>query len=182
MYQDEKTTVSERVERLKELIEDLKVAMLTTVHSDGSLRSRPMMTQDLDSDGTLWFFTGRDGQKSDDIIHHGEVNLSFSNPGDNKFVSISGNAQLVFDKEKAKELWTPFAKAWFPDGVDDPNLALIKVDVKGAEYWDVKSGFMVQLIGFVKATFTGKPMDEKSAKLFSQAEKISGSDIKSAMH
>jgi general stress protein 26 len=63
---------------------------------------------------------------------------------------------LIRDREKAKELWNPILKAWFPEGLEDPNLALLKVSVEKAEYWDTPSGKMVQAIGFVKALATGK--------------------------
>lgn len=60
------------------------------------------------------------------------------------------------DKARAKELWNPIYKAWFPDGLDDPNLALIRVDVDQAEYWDSPNSKVVQLAGFVKAIVTGQ--------------------------
>jgi general stress protein 26 len=53
-------------------------------------------------------------------------------------------------------LWNPFYKAWFPDGLDDPHLGLLRVDVEKAEYWDSPNSKVVQLAGFVKALVTGQ--------------------------
>src|SRR3954462_15211660 len=78
-------------------------------------------------------------------------------PDDQQFVSVNGRAQLIRDRAKIEQLWNPIYKAWFPNGLDDPELALIKVNVEGAEYWDTPNGKMVQLIGFVKSIATGKP-------------------------
>ena len=49
------------------------------------------------------------------------------------------------DPAKARELWSPFLKAWFPQGLDDPDLVLIRVEVESAEFWDVASKKMMTL-------------------------------------
>ena len=146
----------QNVSKIAEMIKDVRVAMLTTVEHDGSLRSRPMATQNSRFDGTLWFFTDASSPKVQEILHNQQVNVSYSDPGDQKYVSVSGTAQLVRDRAKAEELWTPFHLAWFPKGVDDPSMALLAVDVEKAEYWDSPSSTMVHLVGFVKALATGK--------------------------
>ncbi len=145
----------ESIKKLRELIKDIKFAMLTTAGDDGSLRSRPMATQQIEFDGDLWFFTNASAPKVDEIRHDQHVNVSFSSPEDNRYVSVSGKAQVVRDRKKAEELWNPFYKAWFPGGLDDPDLALLKVPVEKAEYWDSPSSPVVHLIGFVKAVATG---------------------------
>jgi general stress protein 26 len=143
--------------KLHSLIKDIQFTMMTTVCPDGSLRSRPMATHKDDQfDGTLWFFTNDHDAKVHEILEDTHVNLSYADPGKNDYVSVSGRATLVKDKAKAKELWNPLYKAWFPDGVDDPQLALIRVDVDRAEYWDSPNSKMVQLAGFVKALVTGE--------------------------
>ena len=147
------------VAKLRELIKDIKIAMLTTVEADGSLRSRPMGTQQTEFDGDLWFFTGKSSGKVTEIQHNQQVNLSFAEPGDNRYVSVSGRAELVDDRSKEKELWNPFIKAWFPKGLDDPDLTLLKIKVEAAEYWDAPSSTMVNLVGFAKAVLTGKRPD-----------------------
>ena len=147
------------LEKLRDLIKGTRVAMMTTVDQDGSLHSRPMATQETELAGELWFFTGADSAKAGEIGRDGRVNLSYSKPDDESYVSVSGTAQVVHDKAKAKELWNPFVKAWFPKGVDDPNLALVRVEVEKAEYWDAPSSKMVQLAGMLKAVVTGKQYD-----------------------
>lgn len=144
-------------EKLTELIKDISIAMLTTVTSDGSLRSRPMATQDLPFDGDLWFFTSDDSGKTDEIAREHEVNLAYSDPKNQKYVSLSGTAQVVRDYDKARQLWKPFYKTWFPGGLEDPHLALLRVQVNTAEYWDMPSSKMVHLFGWAKSALTGTP-------------------------
>jgi general stress protein 26 len=142
--------------KLAELIKDIKFAMLTTETAEGQLHSRPMATQQLQFDGDLWFFTSRSSSKVSELDSHHHVNVSYSNPDDNRWVSVSGTAETVHDKAKMKELWNPLFKAWFPRGLEDPEVCLLRVRVESAEYWDTPSSKMVQLAGFIKAVATGK--------------------------
>ena len=147
---------AEHVKKLAGLIRGIDVAMMTTVAEDGALRSRPMATPQAEFDGTLWFFTRADAPKVDEVGRDRRVNVSYASPGDHRYVSVSGTAQLVRDKEKIRELWSPGLKEWFPKGPDDPELALLRVDAEEAEYWDAPSGAMVRVAGFLKAVVTGQ--------------------------
>jgi len=149
------TDQSERIKKLSEMIKDIEIAMLTTAEPDGTLRSRPMATQKFEFDGDLWFFTRASSPKVDEIEQEHRVNVSYAAPDKQRYVSVSGRARLVRDKSKIKELWSPVLKAWFPKGLDDPDLALLKVSVEQAEYWDSPSSTVAHLVGFVKAVATG---------------------------
>ena len=156
------------VEKLGALIKDVKIAMLTTPDSDGTLRSRPMATQNGEFDGTLWFFTRASSPKVEEVEQSHQVNLSYAAPDSNTYVSVSGTATLVRDPAKAKQLWNPILKAWFPQGLEDPDLALLHVEVEKAEYWDSPSSAMVHMVGFVKAIATGhayKPSPGEHGKI-----------------
>lgn len=147
----------ENLHKLIDKIKDIKVAMMTTMEEDGSLRSRPMRNSEVKEDGIIWFFTGYESGKSHEIKHDSHVNLSYAEPDDELYVSVSGRASLSRDKTKIDELWNPALKAWFPGGKDDPNIGLIKVVIEKAEYWDAPNSVMVHLYGMVKATLTGEP-------------------------
>ncbi len=150
------TERQDAIQKLASLIKDIEFAMLTTVEANGSLRSRPMATQKTEFDGTLWFFTRGDSPKVEEIDRQHQVNLSYANPNKQAYVSISGTATLVRDASKNKELWNPLYKTWFPDGLDDPQLALLEVEIDKAEYWDFPSSKVVQVVGFFKAMATGQ--------------------------
>jgi general stress protein 26 len=151
----ENATHTEQVKKLGELIKDIRIAMLTTVDEDGTLRSRPMATQEAEFDGDLWFFTRDDAPKVHEGLRERNVNVSYSS--DNRWVSVSGRMSLVQDRAKMKELWSEQFRAWFPDGLDDPKLGLIKVEADHAEYWDSgPSNVFIQIRGYVKAALTGE--------------------------
>src|SRR5215204_4669379 len=148
----------ESIEKLKGLLEDIDFAMLTTV-AGGKFRSRPMSTQEMDENGDLWFFTSDETHKVEEIEADDRVLVAYSQPDDNTYVSVFGRAKLVKDRAKIEELWNPVHKAWFPEGVDDPHLSLLKISVEEAEYWDSPNSKLVQIAGFVKALVTGQEAD-----------------------
>ena len=107
-------------------------------------------------DGDLWFFTYGDTPKVHEIETRPQVNVSFSSPKDQTYVSLSGRAELVRDKAKVHELWSPSLKAWFPDGEDTPDIALLKINVEKAEFWDSPSSPIAHAIGLAKSLVTGQ--------------------------
>ncbi|HZT03244.1 MAG TPA: pyridoxamine 5'-phosphate oxidase family protein [Steroidobacteraceae bacterium] len=142
--------------RLADLIADAEVAMLTTEEPDGTLRSRPLMTLEMDQEGRLWFFTNLSTRKVGEMDQHRKVNLSYADVARQAFVSISGRVRLLRDEEKARELWTQRVKPWFPSGLEDPDLGLLEVTVDEAEYWDVPASRMQRLFGLT-ASGGGEP-------------------------
>jgi general stress protein 26 len=143
------------MQKLADLIDATRIAMLTTEEPDGSLRSRPLATLQMDSAGKLWFFTALSSGKVGEIDQHRKVNLSYANPGKQDYVSISGHARLLRDPEKMQQLWTRWVEPWFPDGLDDPDLALLEVTVDDAEYWDAPASKTQRLLGLAKVLSTG---------------------------
>ena len=123
----------ESIEKLKGLTESIDFAMLTTF-ANNKLRSRPMSTQEMDENGNLWFFTSEDTHKVEEIEANPQVNVAYSKPDDNTYVSVSGTASVSKDRAKIEELWSEIYKAWFPKGLDDPKLCLLKIQVEEAEY------------------------------------------------
>ena len=158
-------TRGQAITTLNGMIKDIKMAMLTTVDDCGALHSRPMATQQVEFDGDLWFFTGADTGKVNEIRHDAQVNVAYAQPDKNRYVSVSGVARLVRDQAKMQELWSPIYKAFFPKGLDDPDLALLHITVQSAEYWDGPSGALVQLTGFVKALVTGQPYEADNERM-----------------
>ena len=148
------------IEKLKEMIKDIDFCMLSTIDANGYIHSRPMsLNNEVDEETNLWFFTSLNSLKADEIERSPQVNASFSNPEESQYVSLSGTAELVTDRNKIKKLWKPILKAWFPDGPDQSDLALLKVRVEKGEYWDSPSSTVAQVFSFVSAIVTGKQVE-----------------------
>jgi general stress protein 26 len=149
---------ADRRHKLWDLIKDTRFAMFTTRHANGHLHSRPMTTQNrsVDEDDTLWFFMSRAGDPVADIQNDAVVNVSYANTDSDSYVSVSGRASLNEDRQRREKLWNKAAEAWFPKGIDDPDLALVQVKITHAHYWDVKASKLTQLYEMAKAVVTGK--------------------------
>ncbi len=153
-----KQQTNKQLEKISDMIEDIRIAMLTTVDEQGNLVSRPMAALQVDEDSTIWFFTKRTSPKVDQIDNNEhKVNLAFADVSDASYVSVSGTAQELDDRAKVDELWNPQAKAWFPKGKDDPELILLKVHVDMAEYWNASDSTMVRFFQQATAAITGNP-------------------------
>jgi len=152
----DQVAVSHDVSKLVEKIKDIKIAMMTTVENGQELHSRPMYTSKPEEDGTLWFFTERDSQKVGELRQDQHVSLGYSKPEDNLYVAITGVAQVVTDRAKIKELWSEALRGWFPNGSDDPNIALLKITISKGEFWDSPNSTLLRAYTYVKAVVTGK--------------------------
>jgi general stress protein 26 len=145
-----------QLQDLQDKIKDVKFGMFTTLDPDGKLSSRPMTSQQVDDQGNIWFFTSDVTDFVRHLAEHPRINVSFSDPDDSLYVSIAGQAELTRDRAKIDELWSPLVAAWFDGGKDDPHLALIRVHIDSAEYWDTHSSKMTQLYALAKSALTGK--------------------------
>lgn len=131
--------------KLAETIRGIRVAMLTTAAPDGALRSRPMATQQVEDGEDLWFFTKEHSGKVEEVKADAHVNLAYADPESQRYVSVTGKATLVREATKIKELWRDEYQAWFPSGLQDPELALLRVRVEHAEFWDKTTSGMVRI-------------------------------------
>lgn len=153
------------VTHFAKIIKDIKFAMLTTREVGGNtLVSRPMTLQQIEFDGDLWFFASWSSELVNQIENNPYVNLAFSNPKDFSFLSAQGVAEVTTDEEKAKQLWNPLYKAWFPEGLEDPSLCLLKVKIENADYWQSPDSAIVRLVEFAKAILTGQKANSTLGK------------------
>jgi general stress protein 26 len=141
--------------RLKELVESIRIGLLTTVDLDGSLHTRPIETLRCDDDGTLWFFTDHQSPKVQELARDMRASVGYSEPAKNTYVVITGHARILRDKPLATELWKFAQRAWYPKGLEDEHLSILCVTLERAEYWD-RGGKASYLLAALAATVTGK--------------------------
>ena len=150
------TDTAEARDKLWSMIKDVGTCMMVT-DDDGELRARPMVASQAEFDGTLWFYTRAGAHKVEEVQKDQKVCLAYSEPKDQNYVSLSGTAKLVYDRDQIKQHWVESLRTWFPKGSDDPDIALLAVKVDQAEYWDAPNSTMLHAYGYVKAALTGKP-------------------------
>ena len=146
-------------ELLWKLVKATRFAMFTTRHGNGHLHSRPMTTQNAkeDEDDSLWFFMSRQSDPVDDLAREPGVNVVYANTSADNYVSVSGEASVVDDPAIKQRLWSPMTQAWFPGGPTDADVALVRVRITHANFWNVTDSKATQLFKMAKAAVTGKP-------------------------
>ena len=143
------------VSKIAELIKDIRTAMLVTIDSDGRPHSRPMSTQDTEFDGAVWFLTDIESAMVREIAANPTVAVTYASPGKESYVSLSGQAEILNDRERISRFWSAFMKAWW-DGPEDPRIRVLKVDIEQGEYWDTPGGKVASLFALVKGAVLGK--------------------------
>jgi general stress protein 26 len=161
---------------LTRLIDGIGVVMVTTHADDGLLRSRPMLLERLEPDGSLTFLTHLSSQKIAEIGRDRRVNVAFVGDKGDRYVSVSGTGAATHDPARMRALWNPTYRAWFPNGPDDPDSAILTVGIDRVEYWDVPSSRLVRLWGVVRALASGQPAEagDHVTLTFGDADEMGG--------
>lgn len=140
-----------------EMIKGIEVATMVTLDAEDRFRGRPMRFQQESFDSTLWFFAQDGSPVVSEITRDNRVLLSYAKPGSQDYVSLFGTGRILRDVNQQKKLWSEGMRVWFPDGPESSKIALIAVDVEGAEYWNAPSSTVLHAYGYVKAVVTGEP-------------------------
>lgn len=148
--------------KLNELLKKFRFAMVTTRTAEGKLVAHPLTVQDTEFDGDLWFVISRDASAVEHIRLDATVGVSFSS--NDAWLSLSGTAHVVEDAAKLREQWNAGLEAWFPDGPEDPNVVLLKIDTHSGEYWDSPGGRVASVVAFVKHKVTGERIEGDNEK------------------
>lgn len=127
------------IQKIKSIVEAVRVCMFNTRLSIAPLSTRPMHVTKIDETGCLWFFSKKTSAKNHQIMIDSRVQLFFSDVINQGFLSIYGDAEVIIDTEKIDELWEPALEIWFPKGITKDGLSLIKVSPRETYYWDDKN-------------------------------------------
>lgn len=150
----------EAIGKFRELVKHESVCLFTTRLTEVPLATRPMTVQKVSDDGTFWFLSPEDSDKNQDIMVDPRVQLFFVNTSDYEFLSVYGRATVTRDRELIKEMWTDIAKAWFPEGENDPTITVIGVTPEEGFYWDTKSGKLVSIVKILASAVSGKTFEQ----------------------
>ncbi|MDB5257746.1 MAG: ral stress protein [Chitinophagaceae bacterium] len=149
----------EAIQKIQELVEAANVCLFATELTQAPLSVRPMSTSKVDEEGHIWFFSKKDSDKNEHILEDDQVQLLYSNNSSSEYLSLYGHAEIIRDRNKIEELWTPIVKAWFPEGKEDPSITLLKVTPQEGHYWDTKNGKIISLVKIAASVLTRKSSD-----------------------
>lgn len=147
---------TEAIEKLRSLVDEINICLFcTNLGEDDGSTCRPMGAQKVCDQGNIWFFSEKNSVKNQEIAQNKNVQLFFSHPSKNSYLVVNGVAEVIIDKAKIEELWTPIVKTWFKEGKDDPNISIIKVTPSSAYYWDTQGNQMINFIKMIASVATG---------------------------
>lgn len=151
---------ADAIKQLKEIVDHQRICMMITDPGNYPARSRPMAVSEVDDQGAFWFLALQTSEKFDDIEKDPRITLHIANPSDQEFLTIHGRCEVLNDMARKKELWSVFASAWVPDGVENPDLRALKVTPEDGYYWDTKDGKLAAAVKIGFAMITGKVGDD----------------------
>lgn len=154
----------EALKKFKKLVEEVRTCMFITNTQEEHEHTRPMSTVDVEDNGTIWFYTDIRSIKVEEVATDKKVHLTFAHPGKESYLDVHGTSSVVTDRNLIKQKWSPVVKAYFPNGADDPNVALLKVQPDEVYYWESETGKMVQFLKMAVAAVTGNPKIAQSAE------------------
>lgn len=154
----ENLTSHKALEKMRELVDDIKFGMMLTNLQKQPISAVPMTSKKVDEAGNIWFLSGLNSEHNANIVINPQIQLLYSKPSDMEFISIYGQATIVTERDILEDLYSKTDDSWFT-GVDDPNLTAIKVAPKEAYYWDTKENKYISLFKMGLSAITGKKSD-----------------------
>lgn len=127
------------VTSLKQMIEGLDVCILITTDSEGQRHNKPMAAIRIDDKGDCWFFASKSSGKLKDLSTNNKLQIIFANPANDDYVELHGVGDVICDEEEIRNKWSPLVSQWFPNGVKDPEVCLVKVELTNIFYWDAQT-------------------------------------------
>lgn len=150
-------------DRVWELAKRIGICMFVTWDGERQ-RARPLVATVEKQNHAIWFLTDVEGHKDEQVEKFPTVTLAFADNGGNKYVSITGKAEILNDRALIKTLWSPYAKAWW-SGPEDPAIRIIKVTPQDAELWDTPGGLFSKVAMLAAAVTRRGPRIGDNAKV-----------------
>ena len=150
----------EAVERIQKIAGDARTGFFCCNLTSRPFDATPMATQQVEDDGTIWFFSAKDSDRNQHLAQDSNTQLIYAVPGDAEYLSLYGQTEIMYDLAKVEELWSPMSKVWFQGGPTDPNLSLLRFTPQEGYYWDTKNGKTVAFAKMAASLVVGKTMDD----------------------
>jgi general stress protein 26 len=149
------------IEKIRQLVEKGQNCFVCTTPSTGqSNGNRPMNVRQVDENGNLWFLIANDSYTFQDLTADPSVQLFFQGSKHSDFLQLKGHVEIIRDRRKLEELWEPIITTWFTEGIEDPRIAIVKVEPLEGYYWDTKHGNAVAGVKMMIGAVLRKTLDD----------------------
>lgn len=147
----------ETQQKVYDILGSVETTMLVTESLEGHVEARPMKLAAVEPAGPVWLLT-KATPMTEEVARHGEV-LLVCQDGTSRFLSLRGRASIVHDPERLRRIWRLPFNLWFPGGVDDPELALMRIEPDAAEFWDATGANRFKYLWESAKLLAGQPTD-----------------------
>lgn len=142
--------------RLWKALEDTRIGMLGLPGD----HMQPMTGFRDDTDGSVWFFTRDDT----DLARRAAVDpqkamFCLISKDRELYACVGGRLSLSRERARVERFWNPVVAAWYPEGRDDPALALLRLEPEDAQVWLSTKGPVRFAWEVAKANVTGREPD-----------------------
>ncbi|MDP3175619.1 MAG: pyridoxamine 5'-phosphate oxidase family protein [Phenylobacterium sp.] len=123
----------------------------------GDAHFQPMTAFAEPDSGTIWFYARADG----DLARHaggGQAATMILQTKD-LHACLDGQLSVQADRARIDKYWSPVVAAWYPEGKDDPNLTMLRLDAADAQLWITEAGPVKFMWEIVKANATKSTPD-----------------------
>jgi general stress protein 26 len=149
---------TEDIDRVWSLIKEISVAMVVTHSGRGErMRARPMAARPARDEGAIYFLTDANAPKDQEIEHNDNICLALADNKGQKYLSITGRAEIFDDKDRVKQIWSAYDAAFWRDE-NDPRIRIMRVRPESAEYWE-GLGAVVSVVKLIAAKLSGERVD-----------------------
>jgi general stress protein 26 len=127
------------------------------------MHARPMVIARLDKGMDTYLLTDSDSVKVHEISKNPNALVTFQSSS--QFASMKGEVVVTHDRTLLETMWKETWKVWFPLGIGDPNIAILKFTPHEGEFWD-NAGMqgLKYIYGAAKAYIAGERPNPDTAQ------------------
>lgn len=145
-------------ERIWAALDAHPVYMVSLIAEDG-LKTRPMAGHLDREHHRLLFITHRHTGIIGAALRSPSVSIAISHEDKNFYAVIACTASEIPNRDLLRQIWTPVADAWFPNGPDDPDATLLALTPVSAEIWEGPSSSVLVAVKLATAKILGRTPD-----------------------
>ena len=136
-----------------DLLETAEAAIVTTIDQEGFPQTRAMFNLRRKEqfpglvtlfaghrdDFVIYFTTNTSSPKIVQIAKNAKVSVYYCRPGEFRGLMLSGEMEIVTEREEKEKVWNEGWQMYYPGGVHDPDHTVLRLRPKTAKYYHALS-------------------------------------------
>ncbi len=127
--------INEAIEAGKELIQNSRICFLGTNHTDGYPRLKAMLNTKHEGIEKIWLLTNTGSKRVAQLRDDTKASIYFVDETRFMGLLLVGDITLRFDREAREMMWKPGYTMYYPQGIDDPDYAVLEFTTRQGNYY-----------------------------------------------